>query len=381
MLNQQKPESRHKDFKEAQELEYVDLFRTVQGEGPFTGYPAIFFRLAGCNLQCPMCFVGETLITMENGTQKPIKDIVVGDRVMSFADCLVSNQVTDVMSRTVSSLTRLVLSGREGGSRRIYTTPEHPFLTNEKDWVPAGNLEVGMHVVGPNGWSTVQQVVNNLSVSDEDGVHDDVIRVFNLTVENSHTYIAGDCIVHNCDTNYTTDRRMTSVGVVAKSISEMRKFPSDIVVITGGEPFRQHISPLIRSLILDYNMTVQIETNGVYGIPDDVAAFIDAEKLFVVVSPKTNRIHASCSRASAFKYVIDAGSVYILDGLPTTALGHKAVPILARPPAGWEGPVYVNPADEKDANKNLANLDAALESALKFGYVIGVQMHKILDLP
>lgn len=31
------------------------IFLTIQGEGPFTGERAIFIRLAGCNLQCPMC--------------------------------------------------------------------------------------------------------------------------------------------------------------------------------------------------------------------------------------------------------------------------------------------------------------------------------------
>lgn len=37
------------------DLEYVDLFYTIQGEGPFAGRPAVFLRLAGCNLQCKFC--------------------------------------------------------------------------------------------------------------------------------------------------------------------------------------------------------------------------------------------------------------------------------------------------------------------------------------
>lgn len=36
-------------------IEIVDIFATIQGEGPFTGDRAVFLRLAGCNLQCPAC--------------------------------------------------------------------------------------------------------------------------------------------------------------------------------------------------------------------------------------------------------------------------------------------------------------------------------------
>jgi len=36
-------------------LDVHSIFHTIQGEGPFSGYPAVFIRLAGCNLQCPQC--------------------------------------------------------------------------------------------------------------------------------------------------------------------------------------------------------------------------------------------------------------------------------------------------------------------------------------
>lgn len=36
-------------------LDVVDIWRTIQGEGPFAGSPSVFVRLAGCNLQCSWC--------------------------------------------------------------------------------------------------------------------------------------------------------------------------------------------------------------------------------------------------------------------------------------------------------------------------------------
>lgn len=43
------------DWTRPQILNVVSVFTTLQGEGPYSGYKAVFIRLAGCNLQCPAC--------------------------------------------------------------------------------------------------------------------------------------------------------------------------------------------------------------------------------------------------------------------------------------------------------------------------------------
>lgn len=53
-MNEQTPEGRPRET-DGQTLDVHSVFHTIQGEGPFSGRPAVFVRLAGCNLQCPGC--------------------------------------------------------------------------------------------------------------------------------------------------------------------------------------------------------------------------------------------------------------------------------------------------------------------------------------
>lgn len=178
-----------------------------------------------------------------------------------------------------------------------------------------------------------------------------------------------------CDTDYTSGRKFYGEMELATEIFKIRS--SGLVVITGGEPFRQDMSGLIRSLYDLGDYEIQVETNGTVwrNIPPSVQ---------IVISPKTGKIAKGfldhSEQVVAMKYVLRAGDVIESDGLPETALGHDARPMLARPFVSHHQ-VYVQPADEKDPVLNQLNLDACVLIVHKFGYTLSIQTHKMIGLP
>ena len=215
------------------------IFYTIQGEGPYVGHPAVFIRLAGCNLQCPLC---DTEYTERNAW--PV------DQIAAMAlNCLPGE--------------RRVVGGRK------------------------------------------------------------------------------------------------------------------LAVITGGEPFRQPIGMLVYELRRQ-GWAVQIETNGtLYQVGP-----WDSLHVTIVCSPKTGMVNHSLQPfIDAWKYVGKAGDLDPVDGLPVHALDHPNNGGLFRPPHDHPAPIFLQPADEQDAQKNLANLDAVVASCLQHGHRLCLQTHKIIEVP
>lgn len=177
-----------------------------------------------------------------------------------------------------------------------------------------------------------------------------------------------------CDTLYTY-RQETEVGEILQLVKEAAGTNKHrVVVITGGEPFRQPLHRLV-ALLLSHGYQVQLETNGTlfqilpYGLP----------QLTVVCSPKTGSINAKLlPYISALKYVVDADSVGE-DGYPDLALGNGRSR-LARPPMGFRGPIYFQPFDSGNPEENKRHQQAALAAAFKTGGIYCHQLHKLLDL-
>lgn len=181
-----------------------------------------------------------------------------------------------------------------------------------------------------------------------------------------------------CDTEYTQDTQWYDLSELVTLLAKVGQ-GTDLVVVTGGEPFRQNVTPLALNLV-QRGYRVQFETNGVLSPGPE----FPWSSVTVVVSPKTGKLHPDVAHnAHAYKYVVEAGNMH-RDGLPVQALQHPlgGYKHVARPPDTWNGPIYVQPMDAKDPEENDANVQACVASVMKHGkYILGVQMHKLTGLP
>lgn len=178
-----------------------------------------------------------------------------------------------------------------------------------------------------------------------------------------------------------------------------------LVVITGGEPFRQNIIPLVSELHRA-GFHVQIETAGTLWLDSFEQCFsiqetpsLVAGTVSIVVSPKTGRVKKMIEKyACSWKYIVRKGDLSPIDGLPQTIpqQGHTRYSVnerLARPPAHIpHEQIYLQPCEEyifemhdprkclSDTQANKLNMIQAAEVCMKMGYRLSLQIHKILGL-
>lgn len=197
-----------------------------------------------------------------------------------------------------------------------------------------------------------------------------------------------------CDTEYTKGAKLMTPADICReadltwltmydsACAALARRSAPLIVITGGEPFRQNLGRLIDLLHADGRM-VQIETNGTLWdsrIPHYEHFTLD---LFnIVCSPKAGKVAIPEEFITAYKYVVSYDAIDHSDGLPTSVLGMPASP--ARPSKSYAGPIYVQPAEGGTAERKFANhlhLSAAIDSSMRFGHTLCLQTHKMVGLP
>lgn len=202
-----------------------------------------------------------------------------------------------------------------------------------------------------------------------------------------------------CDTDFESSYEKgneKSVTEITRVVLDAAPPTTRLVVLTGGEPLRQNVRPLVEDL-LRYGYHVQFETAGVIA-PQDPGFFTKAEaarRITFVVSPKTPKI-AQWFRDLTnlhWKFVVGHDDAHPDDGLPWQTTQGDPEPhgcFIARPHYQWTpdgypildfpSKVWVSPRDDHDPMLNKLNMTAAATIAIQFGYRLSLQTHKIVGV-
>lgn len=111
------------------QLPLMEAFYTIQGEGRFTGHPAYFIRLGGCDVGCVWCDVKESW----EAAKWPVLSIeqIVED-ALAFPGRLVVITGGEPLLYNLDPLTKLLKE--MGFTTNIETSGAHPF-SGHFDWV------------------------------------------------------------------------------------------------------------------------------------------------------------------------------------------------------------------------------------------------------
>lgn len=164
-----------------------------------------------------------------------------------------------------------------------------------------------------------------------------------------------------CDTKETWDALVGTALTLGELFQEVSTIhpPGQIILITGGEPTIQPLTPLVRLLMA--LGPVHLETNGTAAI-DDQAYFS-----WITVSPKPNSsLEASLlGRADELKWLIEgeADVQALVDFLPLMPKTADCKRITVQPLSLG-----------KEATK------IAYEACLKYGWRLSLQQHKMIGV-
>lgn len=158
-----------------------------------------------------------------------------------------------------------------------------------------------------------------------------------------------------CDTDHLQYKEYSAVQIV----DEIEHFPSDFVVITGGEPSLFVDEELINALH-EAGKFVAIETNGTHQLPQGID--------WVTLSPKDSFVHNAevhIRNADEVKVVFDGHNIGQIEKYSTFVASH----------------FYLQPCDagKEDANKQIVY--NTIEYCKKHPqWSLSVQLHKLIGI-
>ena len=142
------------------------------------------------------CFVAGTMVTTDKG-EVAIENIKEGDMVLTHT-VNYRKVVRPMTKKFYGNLHKIGVNGRD-----IVCTPEHPFYVynNEEEkfeWVNAEEIGAGWEIAMAQ-FDTEKNPLTTICEYNMTLIkRDDYVQVYNLEVEEDHSYTANGVIVHNC---------------------------------------------------------------------------------------------------------------------------------------------------------------------------------------
>lgn len=185
-----------------------------------------------------------------------------------------------------------------------------------------------------------------------------------------------------CDTQFDEGKELSLRTVTDEVLMLAGLHGCRLVVITGGEPCLQNFVPLVHNMNA-HGLECSIETAGTTYFDELASVFSPLRAIhnnLMVCSPKTPKIHTGIEAlVGAYKYIIKKGATGA-GGIPSKSTQKEGETSHLFMPRDIAVPVWVQPMDEQDTFKNEDNLAEATRIALKHGYRLGVQVHKLAGL-
>lgn len=129
------------------------------------------------------CFSGDTMVLMEDGSSRAIRDVRVGDRVLTRK----SDEDETLVLASVLSTHEIQEEGYLLVNGMIKVTPTHKLFVNGI-WKPAGDMVIGDRMTGPDGSDVLLQSMEWKR---------ERMMVYNLTIDGTHSFFADGILAHN----------------------------------------------------------------------------------------------------------------------------------------------------------------------------------------
>ena len=274
-----------------------------------------------CDLNCKYCLTGDTEVLMADLTTKPIKDVVIGDKVLgveeyrngSTQERLYEATVLNKFEREAETLN---ITCENGNSINI--TPNHRVLNDRSgtsnDWKKVEELTAGQSMFYADENCDIQKTAITCILANEE-----TDKVYNIETT-TRTYVANRFVVHNCY-QQNKGKRYMSKETARKAVDLLFKMYYDddgefinkktkaiILDFIGGEPLLaidiiDYICTYFVKKCLElnhpwlYTWRASMTTNGTHYFSDGVQNFLKKfgdNISFSITIDGPKEIHDSC---------------------------------------------------------------------------------------